>query len=395
MISTHQLGICLALFPLGAFVAACSDSDDSAFASSPETTARVGQEYSYAIATRGGSNRVITAVEIPQWLALTDNGDGTGLLRGIPTPVDTGTHHVDLRLDVGGRSSNQAFDIEVQSDFVQVAENDEFEGDDLEDIWRFYDPRGSSTLVIADGTAQISVPGGIPHDMWRGNDNQAPRLLQAVEDRDFGVEAKFDSIPEERFQIQGIVAQEQDDKLIRLDLHHNGTSLRVYAAYIDGRNARVRVNRSIEGPVPNQLRVLRNGEFWTLQYSADGEDWRVASAFSQPLVVNEIGLFVGNARGVNSPAFTGVIDYFRNTDLTSLPEIDLPDGPDVQPGSDNEGGGGSGNGDDDGDDDNGDGDDEVEPPDVDTPDDDGDEEVEPPDPGDGDDGDGEDVEDDG
>lgn len=344
MISTHQLGICLALFPLGALVLSCSDSDDSAFASSPETTARVGQDYSYAINTRGGSKRVITAVEVPQWLTLTDHGNGTGLLHGVPTPVDTGTHHVDLRLEAGSRSANQAFDIEVHSDFVEVAQDDEFDGDQLRDFWRFFDPRGTATLTLTDGTAQISVPGGIPHDMWRGNDNKAPRLLQSVEDSDFGVEAKFNSVPEERFQIQGIVAQEQDDKLIRLDLHHNGTSLRIYAAYIDGRNARVRVNRSIEGPVPNQLRVLRNGEFWTLQYCAEGEDWRVASAFSQPLVVREIGVFVGNARGVNSPAFTGVIDYFRNTDLTSLPEIDLPDGPDVQPGSD-DGAGGSGNGD--------------------------------------------------
>lgn len=344
MISTHQLGICLALFPLGALVLSCSDSDESAFASSPETTARVGQEYTYAITTRGDGKRVITAVELPQWLTLTDHGNGTGLLQGVPTPVDTGTHHVELRLESGKRSANQAFDIEVHSDFVEVAQDDEFDGDQLRDFWRFYDPRGTASLVLAEGTARISVPGGVPHDMWRGNDNQAPRLLQKVENSDFGVEAKFDSVPKERFQIQGIVAQERDDKLIRLDLHHNGTSLRIYAAYIDGENARVRVNRSIEGPVPNQLRVLRNGEFWTLQYCAEGEDWRVASAFSQPLVVQEIGVFVGNARGVTSPAFTGVIDYFRNTDLTSLPEIELPEGPDVQPGS-GDGGGGSGNAD--------------------------------------------------
>lgn len=331
MNSTLHFGIGLAL---SAVLIGCSDEDDAtSFTSSPSTTASVGQEYTYNITTsdQGDEPRTITGVVIPPWLTFTDHGDGTALLRGVPTPSDVGAHPIELRLDVADRTATQNFEVDVTGDFVEVAEDDEFDSDELQPFWRYYDPRGDSDLSFEDGRVSIAIPGGVAHDLWRGNENMAPRLLQTIEDQDFGVEIKFDSVPKERFQIQGLVAQETDQKLVRLDFHHNGSSLRVYAAYIDDMEVRVRVNRAVEGPTPNRLRALRNGEYWTLQYSADGEDWQVASAFSQPLVVREIGFFVGNAQGATSPAFTGVIDYFRNTDLSELPDIDLPDGPDIQP----------------------------------------------------------------
>lgn len=327
MISTTQLGVCLALFPLGAMMVACSDSDDEGdFTSSPLTTAFVGEEYAYTVTTKGGGDepRVLTSPAIPLWLTFTDHGDGTALLRGVPGPADAGMHPVELRLDAAGRTSTQGFDIDVQSGFTEVGVDDDFDDEELQEQWRFFDPRGTSELEIVDGTVRISVPGGMPHDLWRGTDNQAPRLLQSIENRNFGVEARFLSVPERRFQIQGVVAQEADDKFVRLDMHHDGVSLRVYAAYVDGTIARVRMNEAVEGAVPDRLRVLRTGDYWTLQYSADGEEWVVASAFSQPLEVREIGVFAGNAHGVDSPAFTAVIDSFRNADTSSLPEIDFP-----------------------------------------------------------------------
>lgn len=334
MISTTQLGLCLALFPLGAIVMGCSEDEggDNDFDSTPNTRAYVGQEYTYAVTTRSSDETpVLSAVELPRWLTFTDHADGTGLLRGVPSPGDIGTHRVELRLEAGKRSSTQAFDIQVHSEeFIDVGDDDEFEGEELHEIWRFHDPRGTSSLSIGGGTIQIGVPGGVSHDLWKGEENQAPRLLQSVDNANFGIEAKFDSVPEQRFQIQGIVAQETDSRFVRLDMHHDGTSLRIYAAYIDGDDARVRVNKAIEGPTPNRLRVLRAGQYWTLQYSADGEEWSVASAFAQSLVVHELGVFAGNARGASSPAYTAVIDYFRNTDLKEMPEFDLPD-PEPEP----------------------------------------------------------------
>ena len=342
MISTTQLGVCLALVPLGAMMVACSDSDDDGdFTSSPLTIAFVGEEYAYTVTTKGKGDvpRILTSPALPRWLTFTDHGDGSALLRGVPGPKDAGLHPVELRLEVAGRSSSQGFDIDVQSGFTEVGVDDEFEDDELQKHWRFFDPRGTSELTIADGTIQISIPGGVPHDLWRGNENQAPRLLQSVENKNFGVEARFLSVPEKRFQIQGIVAQEADDKFVRLDMHHDGVSVRVYAAYIDGNIARVRMNESIKGEIPDRLRVLRTGDFWTLQYSAGEDDWKVASAFSQPLEVNEIGVFAGNAHGVDSPAFTAIIDYFRNADVSDLPDVDftLPD-PDDEKGDPGDGG---------------------------------------------------------
>ncbi len=333
----------LLLAPLALALAGCSkdDSDNGndgapgapTFSSSPVTTASVGTKYEYLVTTDDatGDPRTIAAPTLPAWLVLEDAGDGTAKLSGIPTPVDTGQQSVELQVSDKDGANGQNFQIEVTSDFVSNAVEDEFDGDTLNEIWQFYDPLQDSQLLIAEGEVQISVPEGVPHDLWVGDENTAPRILQQVDNKDFGIEVKFNSEPTKRYQMHGVIAQETPDKFVRFELHHDGTTQRIYAASIDGTVARIRVNQVVEGSPPNTLRIMRNGEFWTLQYAADGANWVDAAAFSQPLEVTGIGLFGGNARGKNSPAFTARADYFRNTDLSSLPSLQLPEAPGANP----------------------------------------------------------------
>ncbi len=87
------------------------------FVSVPDTTATEDVHYSYEIETQDdGYNEFIniTAVQIPGWLTLTDNGDGTGLLAGTPTNDAVGSSEIILRVDDGIRqSTDQAFTLTV------------------------------------------------------------------------------------------------------------------------------------------------------------------------------------------------------------------------------------------------------------------------------------------
>ncbi len=322
------------LAPRCATLVACSGGDDEdtnspSFTSSPGTKASVGAKYSYKVTTKdsGDDTRTIIAKKAPKWLKLEDAGDGTATLSGTPTPVDTGAQAVELEVADKDGSNKQDFNIDVTSEFVANVQEDDFEGDTLNDFWRIDDPLKDSKVIVADGSVQIDVKGGVGHDLWVGAENTAPRILQKVDNKDFGIEVKFNSKPSKRYQMQGVIAQEKDDRFVRFELHHDGTNIRIYGASIDGKLARIRFNEVVKGDAPDQLRIMRNGEFWTLQYSAGGDKWVDAAAFSQPLKVTEIGLFAGNARGKDSPAFTAKADFFHNTDLSSLPNLQLPEAP--------------------------------------------------------------------
>ena len=62
--------------------------------------------------------------------------------------------------------------------------------------------------------------------------NNSTRVMQSVDDREFEIEVKFDSIPDQKYQQQGILVEQDSGNWLRFDLHHNGSSLRAYAARV-------------------------------------------------------------------------------------------------------------------------------------------------------------------
>ena len=141
--------------------------------------------------------------------------------------------------------------------------SDEFDSPFLETtVWEFVDPRGDSSLNLTGSHAVLSVPAGSSHDLWEGA-NHAPRLIQRVADTDFEIEAKFDDSPAERFEMQGVVVQQDGNNLIRLEVHSDGTGSRLFVASFVGGTPGVR-QYSFIGPVaPGYLRVSRSGDWWT------------------------------------------------------------------------------------------------------------------------------------
>jgi len=57
---------------------------------------------------------IITAPNLPAWLALVDHGDGTATLSGTPGQADVGEHMLALQvMDRSGANAEQAFVIKV------------------------------------------------------------------------------------------------------------------------------------------------------------------------------------------------------------------------------------------------------------------------------------------
>ena len=283
------------------------------FTSSPVTTANDGQTYIYSVTATDGDNDPLQFSDptVPAWLTLTDNGNGSATLSGTPTVADVGNHAVVLAVSDGTATVQQSFSITVEAGGPASLFSDTFSSTTLDSRWRFFDPVGDVSLSLTGSNAELGVPSGATHDLWKGSGNKAPRLLQPVTNIDFGIEVKFESIPELQYQIQGVIVQEDDGKLLRMGTYHNGSDLLLFAALLDGNSASVFHNAApAGGDIPAYLRVERVGNNWTYQYSIDGSTWVQVTTFTQALVVTEVGFYGGNAG--SNPAFTASADYFMD-----------------------------------------------------------------------------------
>lgn len=198
--------------------------------------------------------------------------------------------------------------------------SDDFSCHALAPFWTFVQPLNDGTLAISDGKIRISVPEGTAHDVWGTEgvaySNTSQRIMQPASDTDFEVEVKFDSGLGLRYQMQGIMIQQDYNSLLRLEFLSNGLgTTNIYTAKFQ--NGLVDVIGSRGGdPVtdehvsPLYMRVKRVDDQWTVSYSLGGGSWQDHVTFTHPMIVTEVGVYAGNSKEV---AHTAVIDYFYNT----------------------------------------------------------------------------------
>ena len=231
------------------------------------------------------------------------------------------THHVDATF--GKVTVTRVGSPPAPSTF----QSDDFHNPDLNtSLWEFINPKSDSAYNITgsrttDAWLNISVPAGSDHDLVLG-DNRAPRVMQSVNNTDFDVEAKFESGLYFKYQMQGIIVQEDASHYLRIEFQGDGNSTRLYTADYSG-NLKVTYTNTVingRGIIPLYMRVMRNGGRFTLFYSYDGSSWTPFSTFPRSMVVNTIGVYAANAIGSTSPAFTGKIDYFFNRATPIEPE---------------------------------------------------------------------------
>jgi hypothetical protein len=144
--------------------------------------------------------------------------------------------------------------------------------------------------------------------------------MQPTNNTDFEIEVKFESEVTERYQEQGVMVEEDDQKFLRFEFYSDGEDTRIFAASLTGDSATPRANNVISGGAPLYMRVKREGDQWTQSYSYDGVDWMTSVTFTHPLTVTAVGTYAGNEIGASSPAHTADIDYFFNTDSPIDPE---------------------------------------------------------------------------
>lgn len=193
-------------------------------------------------------------------------------------------------------------------------------------IWEIIDVEGDGTVEIvgtgsSDAQLHLSVPAGTPHDPWVPA-NKSLRVMQQVEDGDFEVEVKFESLPTEKFQAQGILVARDATNFLRFDVFSDGSTTFIFSATIINGSDKKRVTTAIEVKDAVFLRLSRSGDDWTGRYSIDGKSWPTAVTFSQEIEVASVGVFVSNAGP--SPAFTAVVDYFFDTSKPIVPEDEIP-----------------------------------------------------------------------
>jgi regulation of enolase protein 1 (concanavalin A-like superfamily) len=189
-------------------------------------------------------------------------------------------------------------------------QSDEFNGSTLDtNVWSFVDPVGDSSVSLGGGHASIAIPAWTSHDLWAGVD-EAPRLLQAAPDSDFEVEVKFDSAVQSQYQLQGVVVRGGPSRLLRLEVHSDGSATNLFAASLDNGVATVQHFSTVTSGAPAYLRVKRAGNLWILRHSRDGQQWSAPATFTWAMAVDAVGPFAGSS-GAVPPGFTAAIDYFR------------------------------------------------------------------------------------
>jgi len=178
-------------------------------------------------------------------------------------------------------------------------------------VWTLVDPVGDATVSMTGSQVAIALPGGVAHPMWSAG-NLAPRLMQAAEDTDFEVEAKFDSPLSGRYQSQGILVEQDSGNFLRFDFYQDrgGDTTRIFAASFVNGSPTQQIKFEIASGAPQYLRIGRVGDQWTQWYSYDGLNWLSAGSFSHSLSVTSVGLFAGNF-DTSSPAYTVLIDDFK------------------------------------------------------------------------------------
>ncbi|MEZ4620994.1 MAG: DUF1349 domain-containing protein [Caldilineaceae bacterium] len=173
-----------------------------------------------------------------------------------------------------------------QNQTVPLPLSDDFNACALDgSTWAFVDPLGDASLFMNGEQAEISVPAAVNHDVWVAG-NRAPRLMQAAENGNFELEAKFNSTFNDRHQIQGLLIEEDAENFLRVNFQYDGTSTRIFAASFVTETATTLlpttyVNEIIPNAdgAPLYLRLLRQGDTWRISYSYDGTTWITDALF--------------------------------------------------------------------------------------------------------------------
>jgi hypothetical protein len=279
-----------------------------------------------SVSHEGGASRLPVGHENGVPPPPADSGNIRDVLVG-PPPTDKAVPVPPLEISEEQRAANAS----IQSDDFNRCTLDNT-------LWTQVDPLTDATFEM-EGTftnnawLTINVPAGTDHDIWYEG-NKAPRALQAVTGNpDFDVVTKFESGLSLQYQMQGMVVQQTDRDLLRLEYYSNGTSTYLFAAILkpwgtQGLTPTVVYNQPVyaNATAPLWMRIQRVGSNWKLYHSNNGASWSPPEgiAFPHTMTVNQVGVYAANAQPKNPaqtpPEHTAKFDYFFNYSELNDPE---------------------------------------------------------------------------
>ncbi|MEL6828598.1 MAG: cadherin-like domain-containing protein, partial [Pseudomonadota bacterium] len=237
-----------------------------------------------------------------------DNGDGT--LSYTPSAGFSGTDTFSYVVSDGTETDTATVSI-VVSDVGDVGlTSDDFNSSTLNPgVWTIEGPAGTSAGVSANATdafLELVTPDGA-YDVWQTNNGA--RAMQDITDGNFVAEARFLSTPTEKFQLQGFLVEEDAQNWLRFDTYSDGLRLFAFGATTINGSSSMAFRSEIPGGVAEYLRLQRDGDTWTLEYSQDGVNWITGGTLTHELDATAAGVFAGNTN--SAPGFTAQVDYFE------------------------------------------------------------------------------------
>ncbi len=241
---------------------------------------------------------------------LVDNGDGT--LTYTPDPGYSGPDSFTYTVTDGGLTDTAVVSVTVSAPPpASDAVSDDFSQGVLDPVWRIEGPAATSAQLGTTATEaflELVTPDG-DFNIW--DQNNGARAMQTVSDGDLQLETRFLTTPTERYQMQGILIEQDAQNWVRLGTYSDGSNLNAFGAITVNGNSSGEFNVTIPGGTAPYLQVTRAGDDWTLSYSTDGVNWTVAGSFTHALTVTAAGVYAGNTD--QAAGYTAQVDYFENT----------------------------------------------------------------------------------
>ena len=237
----------------------------------------------------------------------------------------TGT---DEQLQTNASADNVFFTGGYIDDLKMVS--DDFGGGALNgSLWTTYNPRGDASFGIAGKKLTITVPGGVSHDIWTDG-YTAPHILQDLKDfanvYEFTVKFTTPLVGSaSNIMVQGIVAEQDTNNLIRANFSYDGSSVRIFiGGFYDGLSQPdILANEVLTGATSNLwLKLTQGGGTFRVWYSLNGTSWTFIPSIARPLNVTKVGVFAGNG-GASPQAFTCSAEYVATT-LPAKPYLATP-----------------------------------------------------------------------
>lgn len=273
--------------------------------------------YSFTTAVSGGTGPytwAITAGSLPTGLTLATS---TGIISG--TPSGSGTSIFTIRVtDSVSQSNSLATFITITSAAGVIS--DQFTTPPLNaGLWTGVNPVGDGTIVVSGGKLNLTAPGAALHDPRFGNVNNSVRVIQSISGN-FTAIAKFDSIPSQQYQFEGILVDQDSTHWMTLSAGSDGTNVSVN---LDTSLAGVNIDIASAIITPGTsiwLSLSQLGTAWVAKYSLDGVNYTTLISFTQAFTTNDTGPFAGNynASTPATPALTAIVDYFLNGTIPDM-----------------------------------------------------------------------------